>query len=577
MSKQNKSNKTKLTLGPFCGIDLRTPHSGEASAADIVNFRIEKDGSLCKRFGFHSMASVVHNIHDAWSGKLFGSNLVVFLSGTYVMFMDPETHTTSYISKLPDVGENSRFCYYRDRLYLFGDQQIYQITEKKAVPVEAYVPLVGKNWRTSYIEEVHEPRNLLTRRARIEYVVQEDFSVFLRTRWDVESIEALYVDEKLLSADQYTYDALSKSIILQKVEVGSRIFVYLTYTEESFSEELAHLRSCSRVDVFGTSSDSRLFRWNGTQKNLFFPSTYVTAEALEQSQAVCPDSVPLYFPEHGKCILGDGRYDINGFLRQQDRLLIFTEGDTWMIDTNALTETKFVATPIHPLLGCTATGAYAMAENSPMTVIHNAVYEWNNDTDEYSECSAHRISEPIHQHPEAHFLSSAKVYHNRAHGEIWFYAPDLSATIWVYRIDGGMWYRFSGILADLFFEVDQRLYFARKNQIYAFDRDYCEDIDQKGNISPILASYTSNLLDYGTPRQKHFSGVWLSADCQGQDIDLTLSPYGTQAITIRFSSEDTHMQAYRRLTSGRFQHATIQITANGNSRQVIHSLISEVR
>ena len=578
MSKQNKKSKGSVTFGPFSGIDARTPHTGISSAADVVNFRPGKDGSLIKRCGYHYLFPLSAPIRAAWTGKLFGTTYIILAEGSYVERINPKTNARLTIGVLPgSVKTKLQFCYYRDRLYLFSECGIYEVGEKSITPVEGYVPLIGKNWTSTYVGEVFEPRNLLTRRARIEYVIEEYASVFLRTKWSVESIQAIYQNDTLVDSEKYFYDDNSQTIILQDMKEGDQIRVYLTYAEDTEPETAAQLRSCGHIDVFGDSANNRLFCWDGNQKNLFFVSTHVSAESLTASKHCSSSSVPLYFPEHCQCVLGDGRYDITGFVRQFNHLLIFTEGDTWTLDTEALSQPNFSAKPMHPLLGCATVGAYAMAENAPITVGLTDVYQWDTNTEEYNECAARIISDPIRSLPEKSFFPSARIFHYRTMGEVWFYAPDVSESIWIYRIADGLWYRFSGFSPDIFFEVEDRLYFGSGANLYVFDDDFCEDTDSKNIAHPILATYTSGIFDYNTPHEKHFSDLYLSADCNGGTIRVSLLGDGLGEITCDFSDTDKHTVAHCRLSSGRFRYASLQIVADGTSRQVIHSLVSEVR
>ena len=577
MSKQNKKNKASVTLGPFGGIDARTPHTGAPTTCDVVNFRLGTDGSLIKRCGYRPFLSLNKSVRAVWSGKLFGDNYIFVLADTSVLRIKPSAWQVTSIGKIATASDQAQFCFYRDHLYLFVGEQIYQINESSISPVEAYAPLIGKDWSTTYVGQIFEPRNLLTRRARIEYLVDENYSVFFRTAWPVESIEAIYVNDRLLGTDEYRYDEPSKSIVIQDIDVGTRVCVYLTYLENNDAAQAQELLSCSRVDVFGDSANNRLFLWNGNQKNVFFPSVFVSSESLSVSKRHYPNSAPLYFPANNECILGDGRYDITGFVRQYDRLIIFTEGDTWMVDTEALSEASFSAKPIQPFLGCSTVGAYTMAENAPITVCQKNVYQWSADTDEYSECTARSILDPIRPLIEDDFFSTARVFHYRAAGEIWLYSPLNTDNVWIYRLADGIWYRFSNIQAEDFFEFDNRLYFVYDTQIYAFDPKYYEDMDKTNTTHVICASYTSNFIDYGIFHNKHFSGLSLSADCDGGTVQVLLIGDGISPIQLSFSDLSPHTMAYRRLHSGRFQYATLQILADGHQRQIIHSLVSDVR
>ena len=182
--------------------------------------------------------------------------------------------------------------------------------------------------------------------------------------------------------------------------------MYLTYANVSdlTVENQSPPSSCSRVDIFGDTDNNRLFFWNGIQNNLLYPSTFVSEASLEESRGYLPASVPLYVPEGSSCVLGDGQYPITGFVRQYDRMLIYTTAETWMTDTDNLSERKFVAKPIHPHIGCATIDACSTWKNTPITVDESGIYRFTADTDEYDESNAISIcdSEDIDEDDVAH-------------------------------------------------------------------------------------------------------------------------------------------------------------------------------
>ncbi len=580
MSKQTTQTPQRAVFGPFGGIDTRTPHTGTPSAADILNFRLGEDGSLVKREGCHHLKTLDNYIRAVWSGKLFDESYTLLLVGSSVIRLNTVSWETSLIGTVVSETTSSespaQFFFYRDRLYLLDGEQLYQIQKTTVEAIEAYVPLIGKDWPTTYVGEIFEARNLLTKRARIHYLIDDNYSVFLRTAYSVEAIDELYVNDELRPPMEYSYDEPTKSIIMQDLVPGDRVRVHLRYAWTKQQMANGPL-GCSRVEIFGDTHSNRLFFWNGANKNVFYPSTYVSEERLADCRTIYPNSVPLYVPEHADCVIGDGRYDITGFVRQYDRLLIFAESETFMTTTDVLQASDFSAKPINPLIGCAATDACTIADNSPFTVGTNGIYRWTADTDEYSESNAYSICEPIRPLLHKQFFQYAKTLYRRAHNEIWFYAPELDTTVWIYRLSDGAWYRFTLMDFTQLFEIGGKLFLCYYNELCAFDETYLEDIDPESASHEIVAEFHSNLLEYGTHKSKHFSGLTLRGDCDGGAITVRLVGDGLGAIDCRFSEEAAHSATFCRLSSGRFRYATLQITAGGTARQTIHSLISDVR
>ena len=79
------------------------------------------------------------------------------------------------------------------------------------------------------------------------------------------------------------------------------------------------------------------------------------------------------------------------------------------------------------------------------------------------------------------------------------------------------------------------------------------------------------------PEKKIFSALTVRADCDGGSIRILLLGNGISPLEQTVLANEAHSSLRYRLRSGRFQHATISIIAEGIARQTIHSLISEVR
>ncbi len=578
MSKQTKQTKTSAVFDPFTGIDARAIHAGEPGTAGMVNFRLDKNGALVKREGYHRLTYIPESIRAVWTGKLYGEMQTLLLTESAVKRLEVTTGAVTTIGELPSyIQENCQFFFYRDRLYIIGNGSLYQVDEAAVTPIEPYVPLVGKDWPTTSTGEIYQPRNLLTKRARIHYLAEESPSIFLRTAYSVESIEALYVNDVLKAASEYQYDDTIQAIVIQGLAAGDRVRVHLTYAASSEGSEAEELLSCKRAEVFGNTENNRIFFWDGTKKNTFYTSRYVSEKDLEDSMVVSPASVPLYFPEHTARILGDGRHHVTGFVRQYDRLLVFTEEEAYMANTDLLNAEWFSAKPINPTTGCSVLGAYAIADNTPFTVFRNKIYRWTAETDEYNQCNAFDISDPVGTVVEKYVLKFAKLYFCQARRELLLYSTHWSDSLWIYQLDTKAWYHFSNVRAEFFFEANGKLFFYYENCIFDFDESYYDDIGADKTSKEIVAEFHSHILEYGTLEQKHFSGLSVRADCDGGTIKIQLLGNGIVGLQRAISSRDPHSLFCYRLSSGRFRYATISIIAEGTSRPTIHSLISEVR
>lgn len=578
MSKQQKSTPLCAVFSPFGGIDTRLSHSGTANSGDIVNFRLEENGHLYKREGFRYVTSCPDNIRAVWTGILNGKQRCLMLSSNSVISADLSTGNSSVLGKIGTTSGEAHFFYYRDALYLGDGNLVYSVSAYGVKQAEGYAPLVGKDWPTTVVGQGYEARNYLTRRARISYLIQEGFSAFLCTGDPLESIDAVYLNGKLLDPSQYQYDSLYKCITVPGLlQVGDRVLACFTYAESVMTEKTYELFTCSRSSVFGGSDDCSAFFWNGDDSYTIYPSLFVDNESLAAAKSVFPDSSPLYFPEHREFVLGDGRYPVTGFVSHYDRLLIFTKSSAWMAETDTLRSKTFSVTPINTHAGCRSLDGVTMTKNSPISVGQNTVYRWTSDTDERNECNAVTISSAIHDLLDDDFFEHAIAYRNEKRGELWFHAKNVDDTVWVYGVTNAQWYRFTGIRADGFFDFLGQTFFWQGQDLFVFDQSCYEDvIDASGTKVPITAVFQSNLLEYDTERKKRSAYLIFRGDCADGTIRVTLQGNDVLPRSCCFTDTGEHTVEKRRLPSGRFSYATLTLTATGGARQAVHSLVSKV-
>ena len=248
-----------------------------------------------------------------------------------------------------------------------------------------------------------------------------------------------------------------------------------------------------------------------------------------------------------------------------------------MANTDLLNAEWFSAKPINPTTGCSVIGACAIADNTPFTVFQNKIYRWTAETDEYNQCNAFNISDPVGTLINKYVLKFAKLYFCQEKRELILYSAQWSDSLWIYQLDTKAWYHFSNVKAEAFFEANGKLFFYYENCVLSFDESYYDDINGEKEIKEIVAEFHSHILEYGTLEQKRFSALSVRADCDEGTIKVQLLGNGIVPLQRDIFSRDPHSLFHYRLSSGRFRYATISIIAEGTSRPTIHSLISEVR
>lgn len=580
-NKNNKKEGIKLSFDGAAGVNTQKSHGMSPCAVDITNFRILPDGSLKKRDGYKKILTTDQSIRAIWSGYIANEFLCFILAEQNVYAVDlTDGYFTDY-GEIETQYDPAKFFYMRDALYLIDGYYIYKIEYQNITIQEGYVPLLGKDWHTGYPGEIHEPLNILNPHARITYLAEENCSQYLSTMYTAGSIDAVYKNGVLLSSSSYSYNSDENLISVRNISPGDRLEVNVTFMEYDTSERQS-LLSCHDAHVFGGINSSRLFLWNGYEQNTVFPSSYVSNKALEASKNRYPDSNHLYFRSGDQFVVGDGKYSVMAMARHYDRLLIFTQGDTWMADTSACGTEEFPVMNINSAVGCASFGGATVAGNLPMCINPHGIFAWTSDTDELNECNAYSISKPIDQLIQQGFLHSAVAFYDRKHREVWFHEPDGDEIVWVYNLDHRAWTKFSGINAYYFFE-DQNgnVGFVDEYSVYIFSDENTQDIADTSRNN-IIASIDSGIYDFYEPQYKKIHAVTCRADRNSTSSSFTISTDRGETINLSFGNQGyvtvgDHKIIRRAARSHRLKSFSFEFIDRGRDSQILHGFEIEVR
>ena len=576
MAKKTKaSSSLSLSYEGFGGIGANESHDG--GIGDIVNLRVCAEGSLRKRSGYRSLYSSDKEIRAIWSGYIGGVFECYFLAGRGVYSLDLATGVATLRTSIPQSSGKAQFFYFGDYLYLIDGSNMYRLRDSYAITVKGYVPLFGKDWDTGYPGQINEPLNLLHRRARITYKIGESVSAYLPTMYPVETIDALYKNGELVDPADYEFDTRFNTIDISGLATGDELEANVTFVEdEAQNAARAELLSSRCACVFGGINASRLFLWNGSAKNKIFSSLYVEESSVAASEERYTGAGPLYFVEGSSFTVGDGRYNVKAVTRHFDRLLILTDGDAWIASSTTTGLEEFPIMSINSSVGCSSEHAVALVGNDPISVGRHAIYRWTSQTDEYNECNAYPISEPVSDMLDDSFYQNARVFYHRRRDEVWFSDAN---RVWIYSPKRDAWFRFGGINAVDFFDGDGEVGFSDGYSIYIFDPALHADLLTVGAESgrEIVGELACALSDFGYAGYKRLLGVTLRADIPDSAITLTFSTDRGEVIEERVLGRGSHDVITRRIPSHRFKTLEVKLAMSGESMQALHSLEIETR
>lgn len=567
-------NTLKVTFEDFSGMDLRKTHTGKISCADMTNFRIMPDGSIRKRCGFKTVYTADKNIRGVWSGMLDGEFVYIAVIYSNVYNVNFETKTAKTIGYLLSIDTPVSFFFYCGKLYLRDSSGIYSVTPSSASKSEGYVPLYGKDWPTSFYGEINEPLNILNTKARISYKVTANNTVMLPTKLKVTQVYALYKNGTLLSSSEYKIDSNLNTINVNSVKEGDEFLavVQIGISEPEINELKRKFTHATSSKVYSDIKSSRAFWWGDSLGNLIFTSTTPSPENYAESEKYFPGQGPLYVAFGSEFILGDGKNEVKAMLTHYDRLLIFSDGDVWMVDSSILADQNAPMKAINSIAGSSVSGGVTMAGNDPISVGKHTVFRWTSDTDEFNQCNAYSISEAINSKLTQSFFDNAIVFNDVYKNELWFHDPLGDGTVWIYNVNKKYWYKYSGINAKFFFDANGKVGFSDGTSLFVFSDELEYDYDASDNAREIVATLESGIIDFESSDRKRILSIDSVGDIKDGSLQIDITLDTGESVHTVLSGSGAHGISKQKLSSGRFSSLKMFITSRGTTDEAIHSI-----
>ena len=565
---QTKTKK-EIVFEKFEGVDTRGGHKRPTGTSELVNFRVLEDGSLKKREGYRRISELDGELRAVWTGKIEGESRCYLLVGNAVMEMKSDGSLVKAAVAQTSEGD-ATFFFYQKRLYLIDGTDITYLSSGTLRSPTGYVPLVGKGWKDGEVGKINEPRNILSNKARYNYTIGSDVIGILYFDCKVGEINAVYVNGKEHSKNNYVLFTHGMSVSVSGLKSYDSVDVFVTYAQQD--SRLASLKANTGATVFGGANNSRPFLWgNPNNKSVVYSSGYVSESQVFDSQIAFPESDALYFPAGREFSVGDGQYTVRAIGRHYDRMLIFTEGGAWMANDADCAATDVPVMNINTRVGVVSKNAVAEMGNQPCTVASDGIYRWNSDTDELNDFNAYSISEPINYKLPKSFFGEASVWANVSKKEFVFTYPNDEGSVWVYSVDSGAWSKFEGVYAERFFDFFGQAAFIRDKSVYVFDEAESTDIGET-----ITATFESNLFDFDTSAPKRLSQIELSCDEGLLEVEIFLDG-ASRPRAVVILEDMGHKRHVRRMCTPRFAQARVRISAGGEQRQTIHSMKIKTR
>ena len=561
-------DKKNITIRKFKGIDHRTKNSDPTGSADVVNFRFKHDGSLEKREGVASLASITGTVRAIWTGNIRGAERCFFLASKKIYEID-KNGTVTPIANANTSSGNAEIFFYKGQLYLIDGSGIYCIYQGHLTSPLGYVPLVGNMWYDGQVGDIYQSRNLLSDRGRYSYVMGDTNTRILRFNEAVDSIDAVYVNGELIPDDMYDFVSDS-AISVYPLKNYDTVTVAVTYSPKK--DTIIDAYGCTQAAVFGGANNSRPFFWgHPSYPAKMYSCGFVSEDDLMQCQLMYPDSDAFYIPQGAEFTVGDGQFPIRAVSRHYDRLLIFTEGGTWMADNADCSFEKHPLININMNVSVISDGAAVSIENHPYCIGKDAIWCWTSDTDELNDCNAYKISEQLCEHLPEGFFTNGRVFADAKRRELLFTSKDTLGTIWVYSLDNKAWSRFTGINVDRFFNFFGNVGFIYSSAISYFFENSFYDVGKE-----IVAVFESNALNVESPPPWRLSDIDISYSAGGVNVILDTDTTENK-LSVKLPISDQYCRKLFRASTGRSNSFKLKVIANGAERQTLHSVGIKVK
>ena len=557
----------------FNGVDASAKYEDPLGSSQIVNFRIDKNGALRKRCGFGPLVSLPNGIDSLWSGRLFGQDRIVMVSGNTVY--QYAGSTLREIGQIDGIEEGKSSIFLLDgELYFLTKAGIFRLDHTGLSTPVLYPPLIGKDWPSGWLGEPYEKRNLLSDYARITYLINDNPMLYLRIPEPIDGVAGLSRNGYELSREEFEIDNNNLAIRIHEANEGD-VFE-LTVKLKKASDELSlDARTALECTVLGGIEQNRPCFWDSKKGNRIYPSRALSKDSISDSRKHVM-AVPIYVTEDDVISVGTGDHKVMAITSHFGRTLIFTENDTWRaasVGDEALSDSAPMR--INTSIGTLALGGVVSVGNDPVSIGKHSLFKWTSNTDELDEQNTYVISSGIDPLISDGFRKSGALYFDRDKGDLYFYSRGTD-SVWVWNVGRQKWVRFEGFAPDLIFEHAGRTAFVSGKEICIFDDSLTRD-SSAFSSADIEARFISNPIDFGSFEDKHLTFLEASAEGGELCVGLAFNDEETASKSFSVSPKDSKHIIRQRIASRRFKCVRLEIRASGASRQVLHSVRLDAR
>ena len=554
----------KKCFDRFRGLGNQGALEGDG-ATEMLNLRINEDGSLCSREGYRIIARFPdQRIRGFWEGVLDHQTYRFIAAGGSVYLMDLKNQIHTKVGTIASADESVEFFSYENRLYLLDgeDLLVYQPSSKSFIAAEPYVPLIGYQWHPTDFGDIYEPVNLLTPRMRVRYLNTSASTAFYLPFY-AKSVEAVYVNGT--RTRNVTLCEGGKYVEVPSAANASQIDVVMT---ADFADDTAlPIRRARHALVQRFGNAERLFLYGTDGTCAVYPAASVNSAMLNICHVLLPSVLPLYFKSSDVLYLGSRENPVQALFPYHGEILAFGTHQTFRIFTE--NNVSFEAESLADGIGCSSHGMAFLCEASPVLADSGGL-TWLESTSRTDSLRSRRIRYPTLR-PPLKVPDTATAVWNPNSREILIRDPaESTGKVLVYQADRNDWYCFDNIAATLFFSISGHLGFGTENgNVYLFD-DSCTTDD--GTL--FRCRYQSTYFDFGTPETvRRALRLSVCGNLHGGEATLRLTDERRESDhALRGNSKHTIEHFELRRKNGRYRFLRFSLEARSDCKVELYKL-----
>ncbi len=459
MARYRRATAEVLYTDKFRGLDLTEGEKNSfSSSVYMKNFTVTENYRLKKRCGYKKLADGIR-ADSCYHGIAGGGDFFIFKSGTVMHALAlPECTDITF-----ECGSPSPVGYFSfgGAVYMLGKGVFLRFDGTAFSAVGAYIPKVAVTAAPSGGGVPFESLNVLSDKARISYSPDGESTEYILPS-GAAAVVSVTENGAAVSPSSYSYDRERLTLSFLQPPAGGvpdSLEVTFRLTDGIVS---SMPEPGDKFCVYGGDRDTRVFAYGKDGVLRYSDVTYKGAD-------------PTYFPADNFITVGDGSERVTAAVRHYDRLIVFTERQTWFLSPSAVTydgvsKPSFPLSPLNHVVGCAGGGA-AYADNSPFTLSYDGIYVFGQSTVR-DERGAKRISDRIAPYLSPAFLAHAAVHDHERQREIWMCYGG-TAVIYNYGLD--VFYCYDNVPAVYPFSLGENAAFFSGSALYAFDRTARDD------------------------------------------------------------------------------------------------------